>query len=166
MSSPPEPSPAGTRAARAPLAVAALAGAVHAAASFYWALGGTWLLETLGERVLSAFRGNEWLLLIVGAAKLAGALLPVWLNERGWPGARIWRPACWLGAIGLIVWGGVNAVAANLVLTGAIVPDGGYDRPAMIGHGWLWDPLFLVWGVALAVGLWLSRRRPASVPRQ
>lgn len=152
--------PRSRRRSRAALIAAAVAGLVHAAVSFYWGLGGTKLVETLGERIISMFTGMEWLLLFVGAAKVAGALVPLWLNERGWPRARFWRPACWLGAAGLIAWGGVNTVTANLVLSGIIVPDGGYDRPAMIGHGWLWDPLFLIWGIALAAGLWLSRGDP------
>ncbi len=35
-------------------------------------------------------------------------------------------------------------------------PDGGYDRRAMIGHVFLWDPLFLVWGLLVA-GLYVTR---------
>ena len=57
----------------------------------------------------------------------------------------------------LVAWGGLNTVVGNLVLAGAIVPDGGFDRPGMVGHAFLWDPLFLAWGLALAVGLWGSR---------
>ncbi len=33
----------------------------------------------------------------------------------------------------------------------------------MIGHAYLWDPLFLAWGVALAIGLFASRGRDATV---
>ena len=62
----------------------------------------------------------------------------------------------------LVVWGGLNTVVGNLVLAGWIVPDGGYDRAGMIGHAWLWDPLFLAWGLALAVGLRWDRSRSAS----
>ncbi|MGO1553452.1 MAG: DUF3995 domain-containing protein, partial [Candidatus Corynebacterium faecigallinarum] len=71
---------------------------------------------------------------------------------------RIIRGISWAGSALLIVWGGVNTVTGNLVLSGLVEPDGGYDREGMIGHAWLWDPLFLVWGVALAAGLWFSRR--------
>ena len=62
----------------------------------------------------------------------------------------------------LIFWGGINTVVGNLVLGGAIEPSGGYDRPGMIGHAWLWDPLFLIWGTALAVGLAGSRQPTAA----
>ena len=55
------------------------------------------------------------------------------------------------------MWGGLNTIVGNLVLAGAIVPEGGFDRTGMIGHAFLWDPLFAVWGLALAVAL--ARRR-------
>ena len=48
------------------------------------------------------------------------------------------------------------------MLSGLIAPEGGYDRPAMIGHALLWDPLFLVWGATLLASLWLSRTPRAS----
>ena len=63
------------------------------------------------------------------------------------------RGCRWVGAAVLIVWGGLNTVVGNLVLTGVIRPGSGYDRAGMIGHAWLWDPLFLAWGIALVMGL-------------
>ena len=33
----------------------------------------------------------------------------------------------------------------------------------MVGHAFLWDPLFLAWGLALAVGLAQSRGSSARV---
>lgn len=50
---------------RSPLVLAALTGLVHAGFSAYWGLGGTWLLATLGARVLDAFAGLGWVLLLV-----------------------------------------------------------------------------------------------------
>lgn len=134
------------------LVVAAVAGVLHAAVSAYWGLGGDALIETLGERVVDQFADARWLLLVVAAVKLAGALVPPLLARRGHLG-RGWRLLCWLGAAVLVVWGGLNTVVGGLVLSGVVRPDGGYDRPAMVGHALLWDPLFLVWGVALALGL-------------
>ncbi|ROR89231.1 DUF3995 domain-containing protein [Nocardioides aurantiacus] len=134
------------------LLVAAVAGTVHAAVSAYWGLGGDALLETLGERIVEQFRDARWLLLVVAAVKLGGALVPVLLARGGGLG-RGWRSLCWLGAAVLVLWGGLNTVVGGLVLTGVVVPEDGYDRAAMIGHALLWDPLFLVWGLALALGL-------------
>lgn len=137
------------------LVVAALAGALHAAASLYWAAGGTWLLETLGTRVVETFGPIRWVLWPVGLVKLAAALTPMWLDALGRL-TRPWRVPCWLGAIALLGWGGANTVIANLVLLGVISADRALDRPdrpGLLGHAVLWDPLFLLWGAALAIGL-------------
>ena len=70
------------RAARACVWTACAAGVVHALFSLYWALGGSWLLDTVGA--------------------------------------------------------------------------------ALAGHSWLWDPLFLLWGLALLGYLLLSKHAPAG----
>lgn len=142
---------------RGALLLAGVLGTLHAAVSLYWGAGGQWLLETLGRRLTEAFAGWEWVLLPVGLVKLAAAWVPLLAARAGWPLRRLTRGACWLGAAVLVVWGGLNTVVGNLVLAGAIVPDGGFDRPGMVGHAFLWDPLFLAWGLALLVGLWGSR---------
>jgi hypothetical protein len=139
------------------LVLAGVLGAIHAAFSFYWAAGGSLLLWSLGDRLVQSFQGMEWLLLPIGALKLVGALAPLVLAGYDWPAPRLTRLVCWLGAVLLIGWGGVNTVAANLVLAGAIGDGGDFDRRGMIGHAYLWDPLFLAWGVALATNLFVSR---------
>lgn len=133
------------------LSVAAVVGVVHGAFSIYWGFGGSWLIGTLGENLVEMWREHAVLLLPVGAVKIIAALVPLLLLSHR---AMTWlRMLCWAGAVVLILWGGINTVTGNLVLAGVVTPDGGYDREGMIGHAWLWDPLFLVWGVALAVGL-------------
>lgn len=62
----------------------------------------------------------------------------------------------WIGGPGLVVYGGVNAVAAGASLLGW-VDAGATDRRALFGHAILWDPLFAIWGLALLIGLALSR---------
>ena len=150
---------AGTRS----LLLAGVLGSLHAAFSLYWGVGGEWLVETLGRRLVDAFAGLEWLLLPVGVVKLVAAWVPLVAARAGWPLRRLSRGACWLGAAVLLTWGGLNTVVGNLVLAGVIVPDGGYDRPGMVGHAFIWDPLFLAWGLALAVGLAQSRPSSARV---
>lgn len=108
---------------------------------------------------VEALATREWLLAPIGAIKLIAAVVPAALAFRGWPARRITRPVCWLGALVLIIWGGLNTVVANLVLTGAIQAQSGFDRPGMIGHAWLWDPLFLAWGAAVTIGLFATRSR-------
>ena len=138
--------------------MAGVAGIVHGLFSLYWAAGGGWLVATLGERLVQTFADKLWLLLPIGLAKIGFAVLPLILAGRGWPVARLWQPVLWLGAVVFVAWGGINTVVAHLVLTGVIQPEGGYDREGMVGHAWLWDPLFLLWGAALVVGLWQATR--------
>ncbi len=146
------------------LGLAAVSGAVHAGFSLYWASGGTWLLDTLGARIVTAFAGLEWVLYPLGLVKLVGAVAPLWLYRRGRPARRFWRLVCWLGAALLVVWGGVNAVVGNLVIGGVITSTDGFDRAGMIGHAYLWDPLFLAWGIALVAGLITSRGDTSAPP--
>lgn len=141
-------------------AVAAAAGLVHGGFSLAWAAGSDVLMDTLGERVTTTFEGRRVLLVPVGLLKAAFAVAPLLLTVSGWRPARPLRWLCWSGAAILVVWGGVGTVVAQLVLAGIVHPDGGFDRAAMIGHAWLWDPLFLVWGVALALGLLTTRQEP------
>lgn len=72
------------------------------------------------------------------------------------------EPEYALGAIVLVLWGGTNTVVVNLVLSGVLPPGENYDHAAMIGHGWLWDPLFLLWGLALAIGLFATKHSRAA----
>lgn len=144
------------------LVLAAALGLVHAGFSLYWALGGTWLLETLGSRVVEQFSGRLGLLVPVVLVKVIAALAPVALEVARWPLRPATRGLAWLAAAVLVAWGGLNTVVGQLVLAGVVRPDGGYDRAGMIGHAWLWDPLFLAWGLALAAGLWLSHRAAGS----
>lgn len=139
--------------------VAAALGGIHAGFSLYWAVGGTALVWSLGSDLAASFQGREWLLAPIGALKLLAAVVPLALAFWRWPARRLTRSACWFGAAVLIIWGGLNTVVANLVLTGAIQPQPDLDRPGMIGHAWLWDPLFLAWGAAVAIGLHTTRRR-------
>lgn len=120
--------------------VAAAAGVIHGGFSVYWGLGGTWLLNTVGS-VADAFDGALLLILLVGLAKLAFALAPLVVDTRAtrW----IYRA----GAAVLAVWSGVSMVGATIGILGSA------DDPlALWGHLLWWDPLFLVWGVALFAG--------------
>jgi hypothetical protein len=138
-------------------------GLTHAAFSVYWALGGRWLLATVGQWAVAAAEQNPvragLLLGVVALVKVAGATIPVLVVHRRISACRFWRAVSWLGAVGLVLYGGFNVVVASAVLSGLIRPEGGYDRAAMVGHAVLWDPLFLAWGLTLLASLWLSRER-------
>ncbi len=139
-------------------AIAAVAGLVHGGFSLAWAAGSDVLLDTLGERVTATFDGRRGLLVPIGVVKVAFAVAPLALWAGGLLRRRILRLTCWSGALTLVAWGGVNTVTGQLVLAGTIHSSGGFDRTAMIGHAWLWDPLFVLWGAAAAFGLLAARR--------
>lgn len=145
---------------------AGLVATAHALPSAYWALGGDALVGTVGSWA-SAWRASDPLavglvLAAIAVAKLAAGWLP-WLIDQRWTRAPGWRRPAWLVAIGLIVYGGVNTIAAWLTMLG-VVPVTVTEPVALLGHAFLWDPLFLAWGVLLVLGLRASERhRLASV---
>jgi Protein of unknown function (DUF3995) len=147
---------------------AAVAGFIHAGFSLYWALGGRWLLPTVGQWALDYARESPVtagiLLMIVAAVKGAVAIFPVLASEGKLARPRAWRGLAWLAAIVLTGYGAVNSIVAWLVLGGVLRPEGGYDRQAMIGHAYLWDPLFLVWGLLLGVGVFAGRHDRRKQP--
>ena len=143
------------------LIAAAAVGLLHAAFSLYWALGGRWLLRTVGAWAVqladSSPAAAGVVLGVVAALKLAGAVVPVMVETGRLGGRRAWRALAWTGACGLIAYGLLNVLVAWSVLARLVMPHGGYDAAAMIGHAALWDPLFLLWGLLLAGGLALTR---------
>lgn len=144
-------------------------GLLHAASSFYWALGGDWLLPTVGawavELVERAPAEAAVILGVVGLVKAAAAVIPVAVAFDRAPWPRFWRAVCWTGGLFLVLYGGVNTVVSNAVFFGALRPEGGYDRAATIGHAFLWDPLFLLWGASLLSWLMFSSNRSRQTRR-
>ncbi|MFJ6680209.1 DUF3995 domain-containing protein [Microbacterium sp. NPDC091382] len=141
--------------------IAFAAGMTHAAVSAYWALGGRLLLDTVGpwaeELGAEAPILSGLLLGVIAIAKILASVFPILvLHDRLLP-VRLWRAACWVGGGILLAYGGVNALVANAVLLGAVRTGSGYDPPAMIGHAYLWDPLFAVWGAAVITAMWFSK---------
>lgn len=151
-------------------AASAIVGLLHAIPSLYWAGGGTALIATVGAWA-SEWRRNAptqvvAVLLIVFVAKVAGAVVPV-LNDRGsLARPRMWRGLSWTGSSVLVVYGGLNTVAAMAALGGLISTPATRDRAGLLGHAFLWDPLFLVWGILLGMALWHTRPpRRRTTPR-
>jgi hypothetical protein len=134
----------------------------HAGFSLYWAAGGQRLLSTVGQWAVDLSDGSRLAagagLGVIALVKLLAAVIPVGVAYGRVPGRRLWRGVSWVGGLLLVAYGGVNVVVSNAVLMGAIRPEGGYDADAMTGHAYLWDPLFLLWGSALVLSLWLSRK--------
>ncbi len=148
----------------------------HAAVSAYWALGGGWGLDGVGQWAVQ-FRSQSPMLtaaalLVTALVKLAAGVVPYLASVGRLAGRRTWRALSWAGAGLLVTYGGLNTGVGGAALAGVIEgPADPARRDALRMHVLLWDPAFLVWGIALAAALWLSRRPivdptgPASAPR-
>lgn len=103
---------------RAILVAAAALGLLHTAFSLYWALGGDWLLATLGERIVSTFGEKRWLLFPVAAVKAVFAVLPVWFASRGGRGGSSrascagWAPSSSPSGAGSTPWSATSSSRA------------------------------------------------------
>jgi hypothetical protein len=150
------------RDATAPGRVPALAAAVlafaSAAVSLFWTLGGTLLLDTVGGALedLARTRSPPAVMLGVATVAIKGAagVLALQLAGSAPPGRRVLVLTAAAAAV-LSFWGGANVLAGSLVLAGVIDPGEPVDEHALRWHVVLWDPWFVVWGVALA---WATRR--------
>lgn len=142
--------------------VAMVLGLVHAAWSFYWAFGGSWLLDTVGQwAVVSQLHQpvqTFFVLFGIGLVKTAAAVIPVLVEYGKLGGRRFWRLISWVGGIGLVIYGGLYAITALTMLVGWVAPTAAYDRSVILGHALLWDPLFFFWGLCLVISLILTRR--------
>jgi Protein of unknown function (DUF3995) len=142
-------------------------GLAYAAISVYWALGGTWLLDTVGGTLdQQGHTASPGLILAVCAAaalKVIGAIVPlaamgVTPGRATSAGRRKVRVLAWLEAAILTIYGLVLTAAGLLVQSGAIAPAAGADHRALAWHAYLWDPWFLLWGTLVAAALVRSRQ--------
>lgn len=119
------------------------------------------MVSTLGEWAVAWQRESPRevaiLLSLIFLAKAAGALLPL-ANERGLlPFPRVWRTLFWCAAALLMTYGAVNTIAALAALGSFVGSADTMDTAALVGHAFLWDPLFLIWGLFLALALRATR---------
>jgi hypothetical protein len=138
-------------------------GLAYAAISVYWALGGTWLLDTVGGTLEQQVRmGKPDIILAVWAAavlKVIGAIVSLAAAGQATAARRRMRVLAWLEAAILTIYGLVLTAAGLLVQSGAIAPAASADHRALAWHAYLWDPWFLVWGTLVTAALVRSRRR-------
>ena len=74
-----------------------------------------------------------------------------------WRWLRLLRILMWLEAAILILYGGVLTAAGLLVQSGVIASGADADQRALAWHAYLWDPLFLGWGLLVLVVLATTR---------
>ena len=165
------PAAKGSRLAQAACGV----GLAYAAVSVYWALGGTWLLDTVGGTLEQQGRtGNPGIIVAVCAAavlKVIGAIVPlaavgVTSGQATIAGRRPVRVRvrvlAWLDAAILTIYGLVLTAAGLLVQSGAIASAASADHRALAWHAYLWDPWFLLWGALVTAALVRSRQPGAA----
>ncbi len=153
-----------------PAYVAAGLAVASALVSAYWAFGGTALLDTLGGSLARMARRRDAAALatvtVVIVAKLVDATIVLAATRRP-PTRRVGRLvglANRLIGIVLTLYGAVLVIAGALVLMGGIHSDASTDRHALRWHVALWDPWFLVWGVAQLRASRRYRRAVTTVP--
>lgn len=157
-----EPTPGGIVFAWLAFAV----GILFTAVSLYWALGGTWLLDTVGPGLADpAAKGKIYLVVAIWAAVLvkgAAAVLPLVAMRMPQPKLRrVLRFFVWAQAVVLVAYGFVLTVGGLLVQADVIHAAENADHVALAWHTYFWDPWFLIWGILVLVSLLRSR-----VPRK
>lgn len=157
---PPTPGRRGLLTARAALIV----GVLYAAVSLYWALGGTWLLDTVAASLTrhgGAAKGFIVAAWVAAGLKIIAAAMPLVALHRltgaKWD-RRVWVLA-WAGAVILIIYGLVQTTAGLLVVSDVLHASADADHRALAWRAYLWDPWFLIWGVLAAVALRRGRDR-------
>ena len=143
-----------SRPTRTIAAATLLVGALFTGVSLYWALGGTWLLDTVG--VVTA--GGSALIWAAVLVKVVATVLPLQLiRVRPFHQQRALRMLVWAEAIVLTGYGLVLSVVGWLVQAGVISASATADHRALAWHAFLWDPWFLLWGL-LVTALLLATR--------
>jgi hypothetical protein len=139
-----------------------------AAVSFYWALGGTAGLSSLGDRIEQlALSGNPMIRTltgVTGALKVLGGLLSLALVQpwgRRLP-RRLLLLMAWIGATLLTVYGTLSIINVALIMSGALTAAEPQNPTLLLWRLLLWEPWFVVWGVLLGLTAWYVRKTPIS----
>ena len=138
-----------------------------AAVSLVWALGSTAGLDTLGGTIERRARAGDPVLLAANLValvlKVLGGVLALALVQpwgRRLP-RRLLLTLGWLGASVLVLYGLLQTTSVALVALGVVVPAEPLSDRALTWRLFLWEPWFLLWGLALA-GATLRRQRLSS----
>lgn len=146
---------------------------LFAAVSFYWALGGTALLDTIGESVTGpALAGDPLVVAAVWISvfgKLAGVPGALALTQRWGSLFPRWLVllAGWGVTALLCLYGGANLVQQLLMAAGVVEVSDTF-RPVLMWHLFLWSPVWLIGGVLYGIAtfyLTKASRAPETAAR-
>jgi hypothetical protein len=145
-------------------------GLAYAAISIYWGLGGTWLLDTVGDAVDAGGAGATAAVWAAAGLKVIAAVLPVLAAgvaaaSGPTPWRRLLRLLTWAEAVILTLYGLILTAAGLLVQSGLIRAGADADHRALAWHAYLWDPWFLLWGLLVAAVLLRTRRPSRAFPK-
>lgn len=135
-------------------------GCAHAAISAVWLLGDHVLLDTVGGSLSRWADRGGLLVSLTLIAVIAAKLFVVGLGLCARPtGPRTLWLLAWMTTSVLVGYGGVEAVVALLMLSDRLNVPADVTHRALVWHACLWDPWFLLWGVALGAALFSMRAR-------
>lgn len=148
----------------AALVVAAAAGLAHGAFSISWALGSTFMIDTVGlpltRMLVEDPEGLRRNMAFIAVIKVMAALVPLLLLRRV-PGLlrRAIIIVSWLGA-GWLLLTSVQRLSGNAaaLARGAPFPDG-TTAASLTWQISMWQPVFILWSCALLLALVLIARR-------
>ncbi|MCD8794868.1 DUF3995 domain-containing protein [Staphylococcus gallinarum] len=133
-----------------------IAGSIHSLFTFYWTFGGNLGLITVGDWTIQFKQnyGTKFLiiLLFVGIFKLTATWIPYILNFKE---NKLIIIISYIGGIILFIYGGLNMISGWLKLLGVIDVD---FKLSIIGQAFIWDPLFLLWGLGILIFLNATRK--------
>lgn len=133
------------------------AGTLHSLATFYWSFGGELGLLTVGQWTLDlkSKYGSLvlFILFILGIFKLSATWMPLLLVYKT---NKFLMFISYIGAIILILHGGLNAFVGWLKFLNLLPRQ---YIPSEIGQAFIWDPLFLIWGLSLLIFLNLNNNK-------
>lgn len=137
--------------------------------SFYWGLGGTIGLATLGVEIERLARSGDPTVTLFGAwipglAKLLAAVLALGLVQSWGRKLPRWMMllASWGAGILLTLYSLANFIQHGLFYSGAIPTAAGLGEAAVPWHLFLWDPFWLLGGVLFCLAAWNFARRSRS----
>lgn len=132
--------------------------AVFAAASFYWAAGGSVGVSTLGDvsdRVPTAAVWGTGLLKLTAALLALTLVYPVRAR-------RLWTLGVWTTGVICTLYGAANLGVRAVMALGILHTPASMHTSAADWHLMLWDPFWLLGGVLFLAAAYATRRRVGS----